>query len=251
MSPFESCPKWPPSPCDEHAENSAAAAATRTVATTADENVSTAEPVASTTASTPGPAAVLDFWFPKGRNTGDFQLWYQGGKELDAKIIDQFGNTNVAARKGELNHWRSSADGALALTIVLDQFTRQIYRGTGDAFSADTLSRQTVRESLKKGYDESWSVFELSFGIVMPLMHSEDLEDHKFLAKYLNDRIEASDSKEFKEAMQGNLKFEVDHREMIEKFGRYPYRNKSLGRENTAEEEEYLSSLPPEKRYGQ
>lgn len=209
---------------------------------------------------------ILDWWWQGERPKPNATLWYNGGPEADAYIAKHFGQTHAKAVNGELAGWKETSDGALALTIVFDQFSRQMYRGSGKAFAADSLAIATVQDSLKRGYDKVWRPTEASFGFVLPMMHQENLKTHQTLEKMLAARLQAVEAtlqdetiseeakavaEQTKKGLEGEASFAKDHREMIAKFGRYPYRNKALGRENTAAEAEYLESLPKEKRYGQ
>ena len=124
----------------------------------------------------------------------------------------------------------ATADGALALVIVLDQFPLNMYRGEARAFATEALARQVADRALARGYDQELAAVEKAF-LYMPFMHSENLMDQdRCVSLY-----EAA-------GLEDNLRFARHHREIVRRFGRFPHRNRSLGRSSTAEEEAYLSS---------
>ncbi len=167
---------------------------------------------------------ILDFWF--GELTP--KQWFAKSDELDSIIAERFSDTLKAAAKGELWHWRETAHGRLAEVIVLDQFSRNIYRGSPNAFAQDAIALVLAQEAVEKGADKSLSSNEKAF-LYMPYMHSESALIHE-QAMVL-----------FKQpGLENNYNFEVRHKEIIERFGRYPHRNELLGRESTPEEEGFL-----------
>ena len=171
------------------------------------------------------PQDVIQFWF---HDHGP-EDWFKGSAEFDKAIVDKFSQTHAAAHKGELFHWRTSPENRLAEIIVLDQFTRQIYRKDARAFACDPIALTLAQEMVIRGDDqklpEDWRPFAY-----MPYMHCESLPVHDEAMKLFGALPDGN-----------NLEYEIKHRAMIEKFGRYPYRNAVLGRENTEEEEAFLS----------
>lgn len=165
---------------------------------------------------------VLNFWFLEL----EAKDWWKKDSHLDNAIRDRFGAYHEAAKNGELDAWKETPKGALALILILDQFSRNIYRDTPDAFSADELALSISQEVIKSGKDKELSGTERSF-LYMPFMHSESSEVHKVAVEL------------FKE-LGTNLEFELAHKKIIDQFGRYPHRNKILKRESTAEEIEFL-----------
>lgn len=168
---------------------------------------------------------VIKFWFvehgPKD--------WFSGGEAFDKKIVERFSDTHKRAHAGELFAWRTSPEGRLAEIIVLDQFSRQIYRKDPRAFASDPIALTLAQEMVLRGDDKEIAEERRSF-VYMPYMHSESLVVHDEAMKLFG-------------ALSGNnLEYEIKHRAMIEKFGRYPYRNQVLGRENTAEENAFLAA---------
>lgn len=168
---------------------------------------------------------VIKFWFediePKQRFMKDL--------EFDGLIRDRFGEIHARANKGLLYTWREHPLDALAEIIVLDQFSRNIYRDTAAAFASDTLALVLAQEAVRRKLDEELNATQKAF-LYMPFMHSESAEIHE-IALYLFDQ----------EGLEDNYNFEVRHKEIIDRFGRYPHRNAILGRESTAEEIEFLT----------
>ena len=180
--------------------------------------------------------AVLDFWFDKDNE----QYWFERNDAFDKQIKGKFGEIWQAAKQGECVSWRiadAPADsnssitalaGRLAEIIVLDQFSRNLYRGQAIAFAQDGMALALAQEAIKQPYFDTlpsqWRKF-----IIMPFMHSESAMIHERylpLFEQLNDAT--------------TLDFELRHKEIIDKFGRFPHRNDTLDRETTEEEESFL-----------
>jgi uncharacterized protein (DUF924 family) len=168
--------------------------------------------------------AVLDFWFTE---VSDSDRWSMG-RLLDPMIRERFGSVHKAAAAGELWPWREAAEGRLAEIIVLDQFSRHIFRGTAAAFASDpvalVLAQESVRARADRAVDEQKRVF-----FYMPFMHSESQNIHE-------------GARELFATLGDTLKYEVRHREIIRRFGRYPHRNAILGRISTPEEIAFLQT---------
>ncbi|AAV82415.1 DUF924 family protein [Idiomarina loihiensis] len=167
---------------------------------------------------------VIEFWF----NELTPKQWFVKSDELDKSIKKRFSSTLEAAEKGELWHWRGTEKGRLAEIIVLDQFSRNIYRDTPKAFAQDAIALVLAQEAVAQCADKSLEPHEKSF-LYMPYMHSESKLIHK-------QAIELFDQP----GLENNYEFEVKHKEIIDRFGRYPHRNAILGRESTSEEEDFL-----------
>jgi uncharacterized protein (DUF924 family) len=167
---------------------------------------------------------VLDFWFGE---LSDSDRWSKG-KLLDPVIKTRFGAFQAAAVTGELWEWRASPEGRLAEIIVLDQFSRHLYRNTAAAFASDPVAVVLAQESVALGADKTVDEEKRQY-FYMPFMHSESL------------RIHESASGLFAQ-LPRNLKYAVNHRAIIERFGRYPHRNAILGRVSTPEEIEFLKT---------
>tara|TARA_R100001509_G_C4874157_1_gene217935 strand:- start:1138 stop:1677 length:540 start_codon:yes stop_codon:yes gene_type:complete len=167
---------------------------------------------------------ILDFWFKELTP----KQWFAKSEELDNTIAKRFSDTLKAAAKGELWHWRETPHGRLAEVIVLDQFSRNIYRGSSRAFGQDVIALVLAQEAVEKGADKSLDASEKAF-LYMPYMHSESALIHDEAMRLFS-----------QPGLENNYKFEVRHKEIIDRFGRYPHRNRVLGRESTPEEEDFL-----------
>jgi uncharacterized protein (DUF924 family) len=171
---------------------------------------------------------VLDFWF---RELSPDQ-WFRGSAELDAMIRTRFGALVEQAQKGALDSWANTPRGTLALIILLDQFSRNIFRGQRQAFASDGKAAALSQRAIAEGQDKLLTLAERQF-LYMPLMHAEDPAVQKLsLEKFT----------ELKKEMDGVLEFAQAHADIIERFGRFPGRNKALGRASTPEEEAFLAS---------
>ncbi|EGU38577.1 hypothetical protein VII00023_10619 [Vibrio ichthyoenteri ATCC 700023] len=168
---------------------------------------------------------VLDFWF----NQLDAKDWFVANPDIDEKIRSQFGELLKQAAQGELFIWRETAQGRLAEIIVLDQFSRNVYRSTPQAFSQDPLALGLAQEAVRLELDQSLSLIERSF-LYMPYMHSESALIHQQAVELFN-----------QVGMENNYDFELKHKAIIDQFGRYPHRNAILSRESSNEELEFLN----------
>lgn len=193
---------------------------------------------------------ILDFWFGDIKdgftveNRG--KLWYMGGEETDAKINELFGDLVKKAGTKELDEWKETAKGRLALIILLDQFTRNVYRRTKEAFAYDDYTQKLCEEGLQLKHDKELCFVHRLF-FYHPLHHSENIEDQKLSVK-LTEQLKQEVPEQNKKKVESFLKYTKQHRDIIEKFGRFPHRNEVLGRTSTAEELKYLESG---KRFGQ
>ncbi len=190
---------------------------------------------------------VLEFWFGELDDRSELadhpktKMWWKKDPQLDAEIERQFGALISAAERGELDDWRSEPDPCVALVIVLDQFRRNVFRNDPRAFALDPTARVVVREGLDRDLDESLSLIQRCF-FYMPLMHSESLDDHELATAKYGELVQAARERAPQQvaSFQNNLDFEHRHREIIERFGRYPHRNAILGRASTNEELAFL-----------
>jgi len=167
---------------------------------------------------------VLFFWFEEIEP----KQWWAADPEFDAQVRARFQALHGQAARGELYRWRTEPKGRLAEIIVLDQFSRNVYRNTSAAFAQDPMALVLAQEAVAAGTHEALSQMECSF-LLMPFMHSESREIHA-LAEQLY--------REF--APVSNYEFELRHKVIIDRFGRYPHRNRILGRDSTPEELECL-----------
>ncbi len=173
------------------------------------------------------PQEVVQFWFEDIEHSS----WFRKDPEFDRRLEERFGDTLVQARDGLLDHWHHTADDSLALIIVLDQFSRNLHRESALSFAADAKALQLTLDGNQKGFDLELTLEQRSF-YYLPLRHAEDVDMQKLgLAK----------TRDLNDAGYGTDKYALNHLELIERFGRFPHRNKVLGRENTAEEELFLS----------
>jgi len=170
---------------------------------------------------------VLKFWFEDIEKV----RWFKSDPDFDRDLKERFGAALAEAKKGELDHWCKTADGYLALIIVLDQFSRNIFRDSAAAFAADDKALQLTLDGIDKGVDKALTPEQRSF-FYLPLRHAEDLAMQQLgLAKI----------RELNAAGYGSDKYALNHLELIERFGRFPHRNRYLGRTDTAEEALYLA----------
>ncbi len=169
---------------------------------------------------------VLTFWFDELSES----QWFAKSDKLDDDIRTRFGSVHRQAMAGNLDHWAEDDAGALALVIVLDQFSRNIYRDTPQAFAADDKALRIADSLVQSGRDKNLSDAQRSF-LYMPYMHSEDPEVHQRAVALYSELGRAK-----------NLEYEKRHKAIIDRFGRYPHRNEILGRESTAEEKAFLQT---------
>jgi uncharacterized protein (DUF924 family) len=168
---------------------------------------------------------VLDFWF----ETLSEKDWYSKSDEMDLLIKDKFQETHSKAIAGELFSWRTSIKGRLAEIIVLDQFSRNMFRNSPKSFSSDAQALTLSQEAIASGLSNDLNPKERAF-LFMPFMHSESLNIHEEAVKIFS-----------VPGLEDSLEFEMMHKKIIEKFGRYPHRNNILNRESTQEEIDFLS----------
>lgn len=173
-----------------------------------------------------GPDEVLDFWFSERVQP----MWFQSTPVFDAELHQRFANTWQAAQSGSLDHWADTAHGALALVIVLDQFPLNMYRGQPDSFATEAASRAIARRAIEHGFDVQFNAAQRAF-LYLPFMHSESLSDQDYAVRLFA-----------QPGLENNLKWASHHRDLVQRFGRFPHRNAILGRASTAEEIAYLES---------
>jgi len=168
------------------------------------------------------PETVLAFW----RDAG-YDKWFTRDDAFDAEVREKFLATYEAAAAGKLGDWEATADGALALCIVLDQFARNMFRGDARTFAADPRAREAANRALKRGYDQDIPE-EMRGFFFLPFMHSEELGDQERCVQL------------YREAESADLKYAERHRDIVRRFGRFPHRNAILGRGTTPEEQKFL-----------
>lgn len=172
------------------------------------------------------PLSLLTFWFSEEMRAH----WFNSTPEIDVTIRKQYENLWNDAQLGKLNQWKNSPDGALALIILLDQFPLNMFRGQAKAFATEALSIEIAKHAIAQKFDLQIPQSQLMF-IYMPLMHSENINDQELSVKLFTQA-----------GLEANIRFAEHHKNLVEKFGRFPHRNAILGRTSTAEELTYLAS---------
>ena len=197
------------------------------------------------------PQAILEFWFADGLQTGwptqeMKAIWFGGGPALDGRIKAAFGAQVLQAVEGGLAAWEDQPLSRLALVLLLDQFTRNVFRGSPRAFEGDARAQRLVTDALANAWDQQLPVVCRVF-LYMPLMHAENLTlQNECVSRFAQLVADAPDA--LKAQLQGNLDFARQHQDIIARFGRFPYRNAALGRSSTADEDTFLVKGP---RFGQ
>ncbi len=178
---------------------------------------------------------ILTFWFGTTDMTQPMEkreVWFRSTPEFDQSLIDDYMSVHERALAGELDHLKATAEECLALIISLDQFPRNIYRGTPQAFAADPKAREITNYALDQGYHLGMGKWPRIF-LYLPLEHSEEFADHERVLPLYK---EVADEQSIQSA-QG-------HHDTIKQYGRFPHRNEVLGRQNTPEEDEYMKNPP-------
>jgi uncharacterized protein (DUF924 family) len=173
---------------------------------------------------------ILGFWLDEVGPNG----WYQSSEAIDARIAADFRDLWDRAMAGGLIDWPGSARGALAYLILTDQFPRNMFRGTGRAFASDGLARRVAGSAIWRGLDLATAEPQRQF-FYLPLMHSEVLPDQERSIRLILTRMPETGRK-------NNLPHALQHREVIRRFGRFPSRNRPLGRRDTEAERAYRAT---------
>ncbi len=207
-------------------------------------------PEENETVAASGPEEVLSYWFPEGINNADPETlrrqgkrWMQGGPEVDKEITERFRKLLEQARRGELDHWADTPRGRLALVIVLDQFSRHIYRGSPLSYAQDEKALELALEGIDLGMDRELGAMERNF-FWLPLGHSEDLALHERSVRHAEEEA-ANAPLHLKALYEFGVSQAEAARSVIARFGRHPHRNEILGRTSTPEELEYLRTETP------
>ena len=167
---------------------------------------------------------ILNFWFDELEQ----KQWWVKDEQLDQLIITRFSELHTQAIHCELFEWRKTAAGRLAEVLILDQFSRNMFRNSPQCFAYDALALALSQEAIAVGADKALSPTQRRF-LYMPFMHSESLIMHKVAVDLFQ-----------KNGIQANLDFEIKHKKIIQQFGRYPHKNKILGRASTDAERKFL-----------
>lgn len=168
---------------------------------------------------------VIGFWFVEHGHDD----WFGGKAEFDTALAEQFARTHPRVAVGEAWQWRATPDGRLAEIIVLDQFSRQLHRGSAQAFAQDPMALALAQEAIAAGADHAVAAERRMF-FYMPFMHAESLV------------IQEEGMALFAPLGEDLLKFMIGHRDCIARFGRFPFRNKALGRTSTEAELQYMAA---------
>ncbi len=190
-------------------------------------------------------ADVIAFWIGPAPDefksvTAFSKRWYRRDAAVDSEIRERFGDAIEAARRGRLTAWGATAEGALGLVILLDQFTRNAYRDTPEAFSGDDLAREVAGGAIDRGLDQELPIAGRAL-LYHPFEHAETAADQR-RSVALFEALVAAATPEWREFATSFLNYARAHQEVIARFGRFPHRNASLGRESTPAELAYLEA---------
>ncbi len=193
--------------------------------------------------------AILLFWFKEQELSGPqidrrMDIWFGTDPVLDHEIEKEFGDDVAAASEGRLDHWAADPHGRLALILLIDQFRRNIYRNSAEAFSMDKLALKLCVEGAMEKKDIGLTPLQRIF-FYMPLQHAESRKVQEKSVNLYN-RLAEAVSPTYRETLLTIAQFAELHRDIIDQFGRFPHRNKLLNRDNTAEEDEYLATDSPD-----
>lgn len=189
------------------------------------------------------PREILDFWFgsdyePGGDEPEFRKEWFIKDEAFDERIRECFADDLERAARGEYDDWADTPHGRLALIILLDQFSRNLFRGSPRSWTQDLLALKLSLEGIEQGDDLELGVVERAF-FYLPIEHSEDMHLQDLSVEKFGELLEIAP--EIAGGENGLYDYAVKHRDVIEQFGRYPHRNEVLGRPNTPEEEEFLA----------
>ncbi|HKI73398.1 MAG TPA: DUF924 family protein [Pseudomonadales bacterium] len=195
---------------------------------------------------------IIEFWIGPAatdpeESSARARLWYQSTPESDEDLRHRFGDLLNQAEQGELEHWRETANGTLALVILMDQFSRNLYRGTAQAFSNDDHVAAVAEQAVDTGLDQQMSWIGRAF-LYHPFEHSERIDRQERSVELFSKLVEDAPG-DWKKHLEGFAEYAAEHRNVVKQFGRFPHRNAVLGRESTPEEIAYLDSGA--RRYGQ
>jgi uncharacterized protein (DUF924 family) len=169
---------------------------------------------------------LVNYWFSEEVT----QYWFNSTPEFDQQLRESYADLWQQAVSGELDFWCESAEGCLALVILLDQFPLNMFRATARSFSTEQQSRDVARRAISKGFDSELSAKQKAF-LYMPFMHSENLDDQVEALRLFD-----------QPGLEDNFRFARHHYGIVEKFGRFPHRNEVLGRQSSEAEIAYLNS---------
>jgi uncharacterized protein (DUF924 family) len=191
---------------------------------------------------------ILDYWFsslddqsPLETDSSHFRRWFGKDPATDQEIRERFEPDYLRAVGGGLDHWGDSPRGSLALVVLLDQFPRNMFRGLPKAFETDSTALTLCLRSIKEGFDKKLHLIQRMF-LYMPMMHAESTEAQEKSRRYFGSLVEAARQGSSVNAgfFAFSYEYALKHSAIIERFGRYPHRNETLGRKSTTEEIEFL-----------
>ena len=191
------------------------------------------------------PETILDFWF--GTEFGSAEgyearsgLWFAQSDAFDREIADRFGELPERARQGELDSWIEAERSALALILILDQFPRNLHRGSARAFAYDSTALGFALQAIDRGFDERLHPVQAAF-LYLPLEHAEDLTLQERCVELLA-QLAARTPAELQPGLRKSVAYAERHRDVIARFGRFPHRNAVLERSPSPEERAYLEA---------
>ena len=195
---------------------------------------------------------VVEYWFADAsqgieqceqRN----RFWFQGNADVDYDIERRYGKLIAAARQGLCDHWLQDNFGALALIVLLDQMPRNIHRGSAQAFASDAMAQSFCTQMIdSERYRQLHPVYQTI--LLMPLEHAENMELQELSVQHFQQLAAEHKNTEWQKLFDGYVSFAIQHRDIIQQFGRFPYRNAVLGRADTEAEQDYLKTG---QRFGQ
>ncbi len=190
-------------------------------------------------------SSILDFWL----GTTDITepptekaqaQWFAGGQELDTQIAEDFKSLVNAAASGKFEDWQEQSDSCMALLILLDQFSRNIWRDSAKAFANDAHALEIANDAISRKLDREVHLLSRPM-FYLPLMHAEDLRTQNRCVK-LYEKLVDSAPRKIQKPLKHSLKFAIAHQKVIRQFGRFPSRNSALGRSTTPDEQTYLDA---------
>lgn len=192
--------------------------------------------------------ALLDYWFGRGDDPAEFarhqQRWFAGGEAVDRDIAERFAGLHTRAAKGELDAWAAQARGRLALILIFDQLSRNLYRSRAEAFAFDPRAFALAESGVALGLDRDLSAAERVF-FLMPYQHVESLPAQERSVELFEQLAAVEAPPYVRAALEGFARYAREHRAIVARFGRFPHRNHVLGRQSTSEERSYLEGGAP------
>jgi uncharacterized protein (DUF924 family) len=178
---------------------------------------------------------ILNFWF--GPDSGS-ELWFGGDEETDREVRERFSNDLEDAVAGSLDSWEDDSESCVALIVLLDQFSLQLFREQRKSYEQSAMAIPIALKAIERGYEKKLDFAKRAF-LYMPFMHAENLElQEKGVSLF--ELLSKEASPENKASAEGFLKFAKLHRDVVKRYGRFPGRNEAYGRKNTPEEQKYL-----------